>query len=94
VGRVRAGEKRWPANRPAPGEGPGDPRRQRRLVTAREVMRDLALVKRLEDRSIEKLVVTQRNQLRAVILSAERWLRSSRQTLRRATRDGDPRRTT
>jgi hypothetical protein len=43
------------------------------LVTAREV-RDLpALVQRLEDRGVEKLVVTQRNQLRALILSAERW---------------------
>jgi PHD/YefM family antitoxin component YafN of YafNO toxin-antitoxin module len=50
------------------------------LVTAREVMRDLpALVKRLEDRNVEKLVVTQRNQLRAVILSAERWAQIEQQ---------------
>jgi len=50
------------------------------LVTAREVMRDLpALLNRLDDRSVDKLVVTQRNQLRAVILSAERWAQIEQQ---------------
>jgi PHD/YefM family antitoxin component YafN of YafNO toxin-antitoxin module len=50
------------------------------LVTVREVMRDLpALLNRLDDRSVDKLVVTQRNQLRAVILSAERWAQIEQQ---------------
>jgi PHD/YefM family antitoxin component YafN of YafNO toxin-antitoxin module len=69
------------------------------LVTAREVMRDLpALVKRLEDGSVEKLVVTQRNQLRAVILSAERWAEIEQQlaadTSPADQKDRDPRGTT
>ena len=50
------------------------------LVTAREVMRDLpALLQRLDDGTVEKLVVTQRNQLRAVILSAEGWAQIEQQ---------------
>ena len=69
------------------------------LVTAREVMRDLpALLQRLDDGTVEKLVVTQRNQLRAVILSAERWAEIEQQlaagTSPADARDRDPRRTT
>jgi PHD/YefM family antitoxin component YafN of YafNO toxin-antitoxin module len=44
------------------------------LVTVREFMRDTpALLQRLDASEVEKLVVTQRNQMRAVIVSTERW---------------------
>jgi antitoxin (DNA-binding transcriptional repressor) of toxin-antitoxin stability system len=44
------------------------------LVTVREVMRQLPrLLDRLDAGEVDKLVVTQTNKLRAVIVSAERW---------------------
>lgn len=44
------------------------------LRTVREAMRDLgSLLGELEDGELEKLVLTQRNRLRAVVVSVERW---------------------
>ena len=44
------------------------------LCTVREAMRELnRLLPRLEQGALEKLVLTQRNQMRAVIISAERY---------------------
>ena len=44
------------------------------LRTVREAMRDLgALLTELEDGEVEKLVLTQRNRMRAVVVSVERW---------------------
>jgi hypothetical protein len=50
------------------------------LVTVREVMREFPrLLGRLDGGEVDKLVVTQANQLRAVIVSAERWAELERQ---------------
>jgi PHD/YefM family antitoxin component YafN of YafNO toxin-antitoxin module len=44
------------------------------LRTVREAMRDLgSLLTELEDGDVEKLVLTQRNRMRAVVVSLERW---------------------
>jgi hypothetical protein len=44
------------------------------LRTVREAMRDLAsLLGELEAGEVEKLVLTQRNRMRAVVVSIERW---------------------
>jgi prevent-host-death family protein len=44
------------------------------LRTVREAMRDFSsLLTELEDGEIEKLVLTQRNRMRAVVVSVERW---------------------
>ena len=44
------------------------------LRTVREAMRDFgSLLTELEDGELEKLVLTQRNRIRAVVLSVERW---------------------
>ena len=44
------------------------------LRTVREAMRDLgALLTELEDGEVDKLVLTQRNRMRAVMVSVERW---------------------
>jgi arginine/ornithine N-succinyltransferase beta subunit len=44
------------------------------LRTVREAMRDLGtLLGELEDGEVEKLVLTQRNRVRAVVVSVERW---------------------
>jgi PHD/YefM family antitoxin component YafN of YafNO toxin-antitoxin module len=44
------------------------------LRTVREAMRDLgSLLGELDDGDVEKLVLTQRNRLRAVVVSVERW---------------------
>jgi len=44
------------------------------LATVREAMRELPrLLARLEDGSIDKLVLTQRNQMRAVLVDVERY---------------------
>jgi arginine/ornithine N-succinyltransferase beta subunit len=44
------------------------------LRTVREAMRDLgALLNELEEGEVEKLVLTQRNRMRAVVVSVERW---------------------
>ncbi len=44
------------------------------LRTVREAMRDFSsLLTELEDGEVEKLVLTQRNRMRAVVVSVERW---------------------
>ena len=44
------------------------------LRTVREAMRDFGtLLTELEDGEVEKLVLTQRNRIRAVVVSVERW---------------------
>lgn len=44
------------------------------LRTVREAMRDFsALLAELEEGEVEKLVLTQRNRMRAVVVSVERW---------------------
>jgi hypothetical protein len=44
------------------------------LCTVREAMRELnRLLPQLDQGALEKLVLTQRNQMRAVIISAERY---------------------
>jgi hypothetical protein len=44
------------------------------LRTVREAMRDFgSLLTELEAGDVEKLVLTQRNRLRAVVVSVERW---------------------
>jgi PHD/YefM family antitoxin component YafN of YafNO toxin-antitoxin module len=46
------------------------------LRTVREAMRDLgSLLTELEDGGVEKLVLTQRNRMRAVVVSLEYWSR-------------------
>jgi prevent-host-death family protein len=44
------------------------------LATVREAMRELhRLLEALEDGQLEKIVLTQRNQMRAVLVSVERY---------------------
>lgn len=44
------------------------------LRTVREAMRDFgSLLGELENGEVEKLVLTQRNRIRAVVVSIERW---------------------
>ena len=44
------------------------------LATVREAMRELShLLERLDAGEIEKIVLTQKNQMRAVLLSVERY---------------------
>jgi len=44
------------------------------LRTVREAMRDFgSLLTELEEGEVEKLVLTQRNRMRAVVVSVERW---------------------
>jgi arginine/ornithine N-succinyltransferase beta subunit len=44
------------------------------LRTVREAMRDFGtMLTELEDGEVEKLVLTQRNRVRAVVVSVERW---------------------
>jgi len=44
------------------------------LRTVREAMRDFgSLLAELEEGEVEKLVLTQRNRVRAVVVSVERW---------------------
>jgi hypothetical protein len=44
------------------------------LRTVREAMRDFgSLLGDLEEGNVEKLVLTQRNRMRAVVVSVERW---------------------
>jgi PHD/YefM family antitoxin component YafN of YafNO toxin-antitoxin module len=48
--------------------------RNEELRTVREAMRDFStMLADLEDGQVEKLVITQRNQMRAVVVSVERW---------------------
>jgi PHD/YefM family antitoxin component YafN of YafNO toxin-antitoxin module len=49
------------------------------LRTVREAMRDLgSLLTELEDGDVEKLVLTQRNRMRAVVVSLEHWSKVER----------------
>jgi arginine/ornithine N-succinyltransferase beta subunit len=49
------------------------------LRTVREAMRDLgSLLTELEDGDVEKLVLTQRNRMRAVVVSLESWSKVER----------------
>jgi hypothetical protein len=44
------------------------------LATVREAMREMhRLLDRLDDGELEKIVLTQRNQMRAVVLTVERY---------------------
>jgi hypothetical protein len=48
--------------------------RTNELRTVREAMRDFgSLLAELEEGEMEKLVLTQRNRMRAVVVSVERW---------------------
>jgi PHD/YefM family antitoxin component YafN of YafNO toxin-antitoxin module len=48
--------------------------RTNELRTVREAMRDFgSLLAELEEGEVEKLVLTQRNRIRAVVVSVERW---------------------
>lgn len=56
------------------------------LVTVREAMRELnRLVDALERGELEKVVLTQRNRMRAVVVSLERFAELERQAARHAT---------
>ncbi len=49
------------------------------LRTVREAMRDLgSLLTELDDGDVEKLVLTQRNRMRAVVVSLEHWSKVER----------------
>jgi PHD/YefM family antitoxin component YafN of YafNO toxin-antitoxin module len=49
------------------------------LRTVREAMRELGtLLDQLEDGEVAKLVLTQRNRMRAVVVSLERWSAAER----------------
>ena len=57
-----------------PNEAPSLRIRNDELRTVREAMRDFgSLLTELEDGEVEKLVLTQRNRVRAVLVSVERW---------------------
>jgi prevent-host-death family protein len=46
------------------------------LRTVREAMRELGtMLTELEEGEVDKLVITQRNRMRAVVVSVERWSR-------------------
>jgi PHD/YefM family antitoxin component YafN of YafNO toxin-antitoxin module len=52
------------------------------LATVREAMRDLAsILSKLDSGEIEKVVLTQRNQMRAVVISVERYAELERRAL-------------
>jgi PHD/YefM family antitoxin component YafN of YafNO toxin-antitoxin module len=60
------------------------------LRTVREAMRDLgSLLTELEDGDVEKLVLTQRNRMRAVVVSLEHWSRVERELAGRSGVEGD-----
>jgi arginine/ornithine N-succinyltransferase beta subunit len=60
------------------------------LRTVREAMRDLgSLLTELEDGDVEKLVLTQRNRMRAVVVSLEHWSRVERELARRSSVEGE-----
>jgi arginine/ornithine N-succinyltransferase beta subunit len=67
-----------------PDEAPSLRIRTDELRTVREAMRDLgSLITELEAGEVDKLVLTQRNRMRAVVVSIERW-----SELERALADG------
>ena len=58
------------------------------LRTVREAMRDFgSLLAALDEGEVEKLVLTQRNRMRAVVVSLERWSEVE-QALARGRRQG------
>ena len=60
------------------------------LRTVREAMRDFgSLLTELEEGEVEKLVLTQRNRMRAVVVSVERWSELEQAALA-GTRPGRP----
>jgi arginine/ornithine N-succinyltransferase beta subunit len=60
------------------------------LRTVREAMRDLgSLLTELEDGDVEKLVLTQRNRMRAVVVSLEHWSRVERALAAKHALDND-----
>jgi PHD/YefM family antitoxin component YafN of YafNO toxin-antitoxin module len=60
------------------------------LRTVREAMRDLgSLLTELEDGDVEKLVLTQRNRMRAVVVSLEHWSRVERALAGQSALEGD-----
>jgi prevent-host-death family protein len=60
------------------------------LRTVREAMRDLgSLLTELEDGDVEKLVLTQRNRMRAVVVSLEHWSRLERALAGQRTLEGN-----
>jgi len=62
------------------------------LRTVREAMRDLgSLLTELEDGEVEKLVLTQRNRVRAVVVSVEQWSRLERALDAGGTQEQDTR---
>ena len=74
--RVSAFRPRWRLCSVAPWhpEPPSIRIRTDELRTVREAMRDFgSLLTELEDGEVEKLVLTQRNRMRAVVVSVERW---------------------
>lgn len=57
-----------------PPESPLIRIRTNELRTVREAMRDFGtLLTELDEGEVEKLVLTQRNRIRAVVVSVERW---------------------
>jgi arginine/ornithine N-succinyltransferase beta subunit len=60
------------------------------LRTVREAMRDLgSLLTELEDGDVDKLVLTQRNRIRAVVVSLEHWSKVERALAGKAALDHD-----
>lgn len=67
-----------------PDEPPSLRIRTDELRTVREAMRDFStLLTELEDGEVEKLVLTQRNRVRAVVVSVERWSQLEREVAER-----------
>jgi hypothetical protein len=60
------------------------------LRTVREAMRDLgSLLTELEDGDVEKRVLTQRNRMRAVVVSLEHWSKVERALAGQGTVEGE-----
>jgi arginine/ornithine N-succinyltransferase beta subunit len=67
-----------------PDEAPSLRIRTDELRTVREAMRDFgSLLTELEGGEVEKLVLTQRNRVRAVVVSVERWSQLERELAER-----------
>jgi len=57
-----------------PAESPGVRVANSELATVREAMRDMSrLLDALDARQVDKVVLTQRNQMRAVLITVERY---------------------
>ena len=67
-----------------PDEAPSLRIRTDELRTVREAMRDFgSLLTELEGGEVEKLVLTQRNRVRAIVVSVERWSQLERELAER-----------